>query len=100
MARQLKEAGGEASRGRAPRCRKLLKSQQVVTQPQRLQEASANGTQTALRWVCVRACVHTLSRIRFISDPTDCSPPGSSVHGIFQAGILGWVAISFSRASS
>ena len=25
------------------------------------------------------------------SDPLDCSPPGSSVHGIFQARILGWV---------
>ena len=29
----------------------------------------------------------------------DCSPPGSSVHGIFQARILEWVAISFSRGS-
>ena len=29
-------------------------------------------------------------------DPMDCSPPGSSVHGIFQARILEWVAISFS----
>ena len=27
-----------------------------------------------------------------------CSLPGSSIHGIFQARILGWVAISFSRA--
>ena len=30
----------------------------------------------------------------------DCSPPGSSVHGILQARILEWVAISFPRASS
>ena len=30
----------------------------------------------------------------------DCSPPGSSVHGIFQARVLETVAISFSRASS
>jgi len=30
-------------------------------------------------------------------DPMDCSPPGSSVHGISQARILEWVAISFSR---
>ena len=30
-------------------------------------------------------------------DPVDCSPPGSSVHGISQARILEWVAISFSR---
>ena len=32
--------------------------------------------------------------------PVDCSPPGSSVHGIFQTRILEWVAISFSRGSS
>ena len=30
----------------------------------------------------------------------DSSPPGSSVHGIFQARVLEWVAISFSRGSS
>ena len=30
----------------------------------------------------------------------DCSPPGSSVHGILQARILEWVAISYSRGSS
>ena len=29
--------------------------------------------------------------------PMDCSPPGSSVHGILQARILEWVAISFSK---
>ena len=29
-----------------------------------------------------------------LCDPVDCSPPGSSVHGILQAGILEWVAIS------
>ena len=29
-----------------------------------------------------------------VCDPMDCSPPGSSVHGIFQARILEWVAIS------
>ena len=31
-----------------------------------------------------------------LSDPTDYSLPGSSVHGIFQAGVLEWVAIAFS----
>ena len=35
-----------------------------------------------------------------VCDPMDCSPPGSSVHGILQARILEWVAISFSRGSS
>ena len=35
-----------------------------------------------------------------LCDPMDCSPPGSSVHGILQARTLEWVAISFSRGSS
>ena len=33
-----------------------------------------------------------------LSDPRDCSPPGSSVHGIFQARVLEWGAIAFSNA--
>ena len=40
------------------------------------------------------ACVLTLC------DPVDCSPPGSSVHGIVQARILEWVAMAFLRGSS
>ena len=35
-----------------------------------------------------------------LCNPMDCSPPGSSVHGILQARILEWVAIPFSRGSS
>ena len=35
-----------------------------------------------------------------LCDPMDWSPPGSSVHGISQARMLGWAAISFSRGSS
>ena len=35
-----------------------------------------------------------------LCNPTDCSPPGSSVQGLLQARILDWVAISFSRGSS
>ena len=31
------------------------------------------------------------------SDPMDCSPPDSSIHGIFQARVLEWGAIAFSR---
>ena len=31
-----------------------------------------------------------------LSDPMDCSPPGSSVHGIFPARVLEWAAIAFS----
>ena len=32
-----------------------------------------------------------------LSDPMDCGPPGSSVHGIFQARVLEWGAIAFSN---
>ena len=35
-----------------------------------------------------------------LGDPMDCSLPGFSVHGIFQARVLEWVAISFSKGSS
>ena len=35
-----------------------------------------------------------------LCDPMDCNPPGSSVHGILQARILGWVALPSSRGSS
>ena len=35
-----------------------------------------------------------------LCDPMDCSLPGSSVHGIFQAIVLEWIAISFPRGSS
>ena len=35
-----------------------------------------------------------------LCNPVDCSPPRSSVHGIFQARVLEWVSISFSRGSS
>ena len=41
----------------------------------------------------------SLSRVRLYATPW-CSPPGSSVHGVFQARILEWVAILFSRGSS
>ena len=34
-----------------------------------------------------------------LSDPMDCSLPGSSIHGIFQAGVVEWGAIAFSVES-
>ena len=34
-----------------------------------------------------------------LRNPMDCSPPGSSVHGIFQARVLEWGAIAFSQYS-
>ena len=44
--------------------------------------------------------VWSLSHIWFLFDPMGCSPPGFSVHRIFQVIILEWVAISSSRGSS
>ena len=49
---------------------------------------------------CPWLCAQLLSRVRPFAVPWDCSPPGSSVHGISQARILEWVAISYFRASS
>ena len=46
-----------------------------------------------------RALVQFLSPGQLFRDPMDCSPPGSSVHGISQAGTLEWLAISSSRGS-
>ena len=35
-----------------------------------------------------------------LCDPMDCSPPGSSIHGIFQARVLEWGAIAFSVSAA
>ena len=50
--------------------------------------------------VCVCVCAESLQSYLALCDPMDCSPPGSSVHGILQARILEWVAIPSSRGSS
>ena len=47
--------------------------------------------------LCV--CVQLLSHVQLFCDPMDCSLQGSSDHGISQARILVWVAISYSRSS-
>ena len=46
---------------------------------------------------CIHAGAQSCSAL---CNPMDCSPPGSSVHGTFQARILEWVTISYSRISS
>ena len=50
--------------------------------------------------VCVCVCVCVCSVIPTLCDPMDCSPPGSSVHGILQVRILEKIAIPFSSGSS
>ena len=54
------------------------------------------GVESKRREVCVCECVRAQSCL-ILCDPMDCSPPGFSVHGIFQARIPEWVAISYSR---
>ena len=50
--------------------------------------------------VCACVCVHTLSHIHLFATPWTIAHQAPLVHGIFQARILKWVAISFSRGSS
>ena len=50
-------------------------------------------TMCVCRCMCVQACLT-------LCDPMDCSPPGSSVHGILPARILEWIAMPSSRESS
>ena len=49
---------------------------------------------------CVSVKVFIAQSCSILCDPMDCSPPGSSGHGILQARILEWVAIPFYRESS
>ena len=51
-------------------------------------------------WVLVPCVCGSHSSYPSLCDPMNCSPPGSSVHGILQARILEWVAFPFSRGSS
>ena len=51
--------------------------------------------------VCTCACMLSLQPCPTLCDPVDCSVlPGFSIHGIFQARILEWVAMSSSKGSS
>ena len=53
--------------------------------------------------ITLHACMHACLLAQLcltLWDPMDCSPPGSSVHGVFLASISEWVAIPFSRGSS
>ena len=79
---------------------------------------SPNTTQhTTLKWIWLMKYLHTLngiaganipkwkwkwsrSVVSTLCNPMDCRLSGSSVHGIFQARVLEWIAISFSRGSS
>ena len=55
---------------------------------------------STLPWAYPTQSLQVVMEVHTCSVVPDCDPMGSSVHGIFQARILEWVAISFSRGSS
>ena len=61
---------------------------------------SESGKELRISLEPVWYCCSVAKLCPTLCDPMDCSPPGSSVHGISQARILDWVAISSSRGSS
>ena len=64
-------------------------------------ETQHTGSTVATSGIWFPVHVHGTTQLcPTLCNPVDCSPPGSSVHGILQARILEWVAISFSRGSS
>ena len=55
------------------------------------------GCHFLLQYMKVKSESEVTKSCLTLSNPTDCSPPGSSVYGIFQARVLEWVAIAFSE---
>ena len=78
------------------------RGQGVLTRPPENRLNSGDQARWALkRWRYRPCCCCSVSRLcPTVWDPTDCSPPGSSVHRILQPRTLEWVAIPFSRGSS
>ena len=73
-----------------PRCILFLKCElsKKINNPKTIQPSKREWSEVLVAQSCPTLC-----------DPMDCSVPGSSVHGIFQARILEWVVNSFSRGS-
>ena len=59
----------------------------------------AYGLMEFQRLLVIYCCYLVTKLCPTFCDSMNCSPPGSTVHGVFQARILEWVAISFSRGS-
>ena len=57
---------------------------------------TGGGCQFLLQCMKVKSASEVARSCPTLHDPMDCSPPGSSVHGIFQARALEWAAIAFS----
>ena len=99
---QLREAVGQAPtwacRGkqgtvRGPRCADAGRSPFLLQCP-------SNTLLRKFNVIVKVVCVFVTWSSPTLCDSEDCSPPGSSVHGILQVRILEWVAMPFSRGSS
>ena len=74
---------------------KCLRQPQPPEGSQKNYSPAACGTETAI----TESESEVTQSCPALCDPVDCSLPGFSIHGILQARMLGWVAISFSRGS-
>ena len=83
--------------GPSPALARVAETQ--MTSPRADTSHPSSGTLTRAREMSVPTASHKM-KCPSPCDPMDCSPPGSSVHGISQARILGWVAMPSSRGSS
>ena len=75
-----------------------------VQVPSWVQHLSSRGGSCSLYlnapiFYAAAAAAKSLQSCPTLNNPRDCSPPGSSIHGIFQARVLEWGAIAFSEPS-
>ena len=79
------------------RCREINHWQNDAAKLGASRKETLHGLSPPIFWSEVKSLSHVWLSV---TPWTVCSPTGSSVHGIFQARVLEWVAISFSRGSS
>ena len=77
-----------------------MESIQLHTNTTALSKNTGVGCHFLLQCMKVKSESEVVQSCLALSDPMDCSLPGSSTHGIFQARVLEWVAIAFSVPSS
>ena len=89
------------SQGHWRRGRRFTHTLPLAPVPSVLCTGGSSSTESAILGWCStgHVCVCAYS-VMSTWDPMDCSPPGSSVHGISQARIMEWVAMPLSRVSS
>ena len=80
--------------------RKKKKTRNLILHHKKLEKQCIHHVSHKSTLLTVRSCAKLLQSCPPLCDPMDCSPPGSSVHGILRARILEWVAMPSSRGSS